>query len=226
MKDNGRNKDFGLSPNSSFLPLTRVNTNYLCLGTEDLACRMKSTMQCSSWWCLLGLSALLAGCGTVSEPATTAEQQAQTQQSCHPEPLRGVAALAGPFTDINPRQALQGSAQGARVCWGGGLRTLEAVSAERDCMVLLQAESKGGYLSWPREATFFKACGRGAYDRQLLQPFTLVWISGKVTGQAEFTGTPIPVIEIDALYRSSDCLEGDTAPQCVHSYLQPLRKPQ
>ena len=134
-------------------------------------------------------------------------------QSCHPEPLRGAAALAGPFTDINPRQALQGSAQGARVCWGGGLRTL-------------QAETKEGYLSWPREATFFKACGRGAYDRQLLQPFTLVWISGKVTGQAEFTGTPIPVIEIDALYRGSDCLEGDTAPQCVHSYLQPLRKPQ
>ena len=147
-------------------------------------------------------------------------------QSCHPEPLRGAAALAGPFTDINPRQALQSSAQGARVCWGGGLRTLQAVSADRDCMVLLQVETQEGYLSWPREATFFKACGRGAYDRQLLQPFTLVWISGKVTGQAELAGTPIPVIEIDALYRGSDCLEGDTAPQCVHSYLQPLRKPQ
>ena len=189
-------------------------------------------MQCSSWWCLLGLSALLAGCGTVPDPAfgpadaTTAVQQTPVQQSCHPEPLRGAAALAGPFTDINPPQALQGSALGARVCWGGGLRTLQAVSAERDCMVLLQAERKGGYLSWPREAAFFKACGRGTYDRQLLQPFTLVWISGKVMGQAEFAGTPIPVIEIDALYRSSDCLEGDTAPQCVHSYLQPLRKPQ
>ena len=81
-------------------------------------------------------------------------------------------------------------------------------------------------LGWPREPRFFKACGKGPYDRQLLQPFTLVWLSGKVTGQAEFAGTPIPVIEIDALYRGSDCLEGDTAPQCVHSYLQPLKKPQ
>ncbi|MDR0214473.1 MAG: hypothetical protein LBJ15_10775 [Comamonas sp.] len=94
-------------------------------------------------------------------------------------------------------------------------------------MILLHAEfTEQGFLSWPREESFFKACGAGPYDRQLLQPFILAWVSGKVTGQAEFAGTPIPVIEIDALYRGSDCLQGDTAPQCVHSYLQPLKKPQ
>lgn len=108
-----------------------------------------------------------------------------------------------------------------------GLRTIDSVSEQRDCMVVLYAEfSEQGFLSWPREASFFKACGAGTYDRQLLQPFTLVWVSAKVTGQAEFVGTQIPVIEIDALYRGSDCLQGDTAPQCVHSYLQPQKKPQ
>ena len=149
------------------------------------------------------------------------------QPSCHPEPLTGAAALAGPFTELSPRQALQAGALNARVCWAGGLRSIEAVGEQRDCMVLLHAEfSEQGFLSWPREASFFKACGAGPYDRQLLQPFTLVWVSAKVTGQAEFAGTPIPVIEIDALYRGSDCQQGDTAPQCVHSYLQPQKKPQ
>lgn len=128
---------------------------------------------------------------------------------------------------MNPRQALQAGALNARVCWAGGLRTIAAVGEQRDCMVLLLAGfSEQGFLSWPREASFFKACGAGPYDRQLLQPFTLVWVSAKVTGQAEFAGTQIPVIEIDALYRGSDCQQGDTAPQCVHSYLQPLKKPQ
>ena len=193
-------------------------------------------MQQGSWWGYgalpVVLSAALAACTSIpaglSSPATQPPVQA-VQQSCHPEPLTGAAALLGAFADITPTQALQAEAAGARVCWGGGLRTLQAVSEDRDCLVLLQAEfseQAGLGRPWPREPRFFNACGNGPYDRQLLQPFTLVWLSGKVTGQAEFAGTPIPVIEIDALYRGSDCLEGDTAPQCVHDYLQPLKKPQ
>ena len=135
--------------------------------------------------------------------------------------------MLGPFTDINPAQAMQAEALGARVCWGGGLRTLKAVSEDRDCMIFLQAtyNEKTG-ISWPSGTSFFKACGPGPYPRELLEQFTLAWVSGKVTGRAEFVGLPIPVIEIDALYRGSDCIEGDTAPQCVHSYLQPLKRPQ
>ena len=191
------------------------------------------------WWMGVGLSVLLSACSShpVKAPvsgrddvtsATSLKPLVQAvQPSCHPEPLTGAAALAGPFTSMTPAQALQAGALNARVCWAGGLRTIESVSEQRDCMVLLHAEfSEQGFLSWPREANFFKACGAGTYDRQLLQPFTLVWVSAKVTGQAEFVGTQIPVIEIDALYRGSDCLQGDTAPQCVHSYLQPQKKPQ
>ena len=191
------------------------------------------------WWANMAVSALvsaaLAACSShPADPAAAqpsqagvATVQAAVQSSCHPEPLTGAAAMLGPFSHINPKQAMTAQALNARVCWGGGLRTLKAISQERDCMVLLQFESseKAG-VSWPQENRFFKACGRGPYDRQLLGQFTLVWVSGKVTGQAEFAGTPIPVIEIDALYRGSDCLEGDTSPQCVHDYLQPLKKPQ
>lgn len=191
----------------------------------------------------LVMALALAGCGS-SSPVTAPENRvsagaqpvpsitsmpsaAAVQASCHPAPLTGAAALLGPFTVITPTRALKADALNARVCWGGGLRTLQAVSQERDCMLLLQFEnSEKTGVRWPQENHFFKACGRGPYDRQLLEQFTLVWVSGKVTGQAEFAGTPIPVIEIDALYRGSDCLEGDTSPQCVHDYLQPLKKPQ
>ena len=197
----------------------------------------------SRYFCGMGLLVVaLAGCSSLSpvtapeNPVSTGAQpvpsissmpSAAVQASCHPAPLTGAAALLGPLTDITPVQALKADALNARVCWGGGLRTLKAVSPERDCMVLLQFEnSEKTGVRWPQENRFFKACGRGPYDRQLLEQFTLVWVSGKVTGQAEFAGTPIPVIEIDALYRGSDCLEGDTSPQCVHDYLQPLKKPQ
>ncbi|QXZ11445.1 hypothetical protein KUF54_15100 [Comamonas sp. Y33R10-2] len=94
-------------------------------------------------------------------------------------------------------------------------------------MVMLYAELSPKIIwGWPREASFFMACGPGHYDRKLLQPFTLGLISGKVMGQAEFAGVPIPVIEIEAFYRASDCLQGDTSPQCVHGHIQPQKKLQ
>ncbi|MEG0937479.1 MAG: hypothetical protein RSE32_03785 [Comamonas sp.] len=136
-------------------------------------------------------------------------------------------AQAGPFSAIIPMQALAVSAKGQRVCWGGGLRTIEAVEGGRDCVVMLYAElSPKVFWGWPRDTSFFMACGPGHYDRKLLQPFTLGLIGGKVTGQAEFGGFPIPVIEIEAFYRASDCLQGDTSPQCVHGHIQPQKKPQ
>lgn len=204
-------------------------------------------MQQHLWWAsklwMTALAAALAGCA--SDPVTVQSvQPAKTTvaasssaprvmllpslvQSCPPGPLKTTADPRDPLVAIEPEDALRPEALNAHVCWGGGLHRIEAVREDRDCMTLLLAGvDKQGYLSWSRKNSFFKACGAGPYDRQLLQPFTLVWLSGKVTGRAEFAGTPIPVIEIETLYRGSDCLEGDDSPQCVHSYLQPLKKPR
>ena len=189
-------------------------------------------------WSLYGVLCLvLAGCGispvvsdqkndSVSQPLQGLSGTAE-QSSCHPDRLTDAEAQAGPFSAIIPTQALAASAKGQRVCWGGGLRTIEAVEGGRDCVVMLYAElSPKVFWGWPRDASFFKACGPGHYERALLQPFTLGLIGGKVTGQAEFGGSPIPVIEIEAFYRASDCLQGDTSPQCVHGHIQPQKKPQ
>ena len=189
-------------------------------------------------WSLYGVLCLvLAGCGVspvgsdqTSDPVSPPLQGlsgAAEQSSCHPDQLTDAEAQAGPFSILIPTQALAASAKGQRVCWGGGLRTIEAVEEGRDCVVMLYAElSPKVFWGWPRDASFFKACGPGHYERALLQPFTLGLIGGKVTGQAEFGGSPIPVIEIEAFYRASDCLQGDTSPQCVHGHIQPLKKPQ
>ena len=59
------------------------------------------------------------------------------QASCHPEPLRGAAAQAGPLVALTPQQAQADGALHARVCWGGGLRTLSTSATGRVCMVLL-----------------------------------------------------------------------------------------
>lgn len=189
-------------------------------------------------WSLYGVLCLvLAGCGmapVLSEQEMPIPSRSSSgpvgvieQTACHPEPLTGTAAQVGPFSVLTPAQSLSASAKGSRVCWGGGLRTIEVQQGERGCVVMLHANlsAETGW-SWPRESSFFMACGPGHYDRELLRPFTLGSVSGKVTGRAEFAGSPIPVIEIDAFYRASDCLEGATAPQCVHGYIQPQKKLQ
>ena len=200
-------------------------------------------MQRFSCWSNAGAVLLLAGCASVQRPmdpapvpdgthgaaasvasALPAPDQVQ-QASCHPDPLRGAAAQAGPLTTLTPLQAQADGAVDARVCWGGGLRTLSTPAAGRVCMVLLYAEAGPGHWRWPAAASFFQACTSAGYDPALLTPFTQMTVSGKVTGRAEFRGLAIPTIEIDALYRFSDCLQGETAPSCVHGYLPPLKKP-
>ena len=198
-------------------------------------------MQLSQWLPALGLCALVVGCGTAqvdgaagTDSTVRAAQTgggaliAPTQQSCHYQALPDGVGQNARFTDITPKQALAKDRSGARVCWGGGLREIaqQEDAQGRDCITWLYATvpEKGG-LTWPSDATFFMSCGPSGYDRQLLEPFVQATISGKVTGQTRFAGEAIPVIEIDAIYRHSDCLQGETSyPQCVHSYIQPQKK--
>ena len=193
-------------------------------------------------WGSLLVALLLAGCGTstvspvkppdaskvpgsAALPATG--NLAASQKSCHPDTLTGAAALLGPFKSLTPEQAIGPEAVGSRVCWGGGLNKITALESGRDCLTMLYGDpgAEQGWL-WPKQASYFIACGPGHYDRKLFEQFTMATVSGKVVGRAEFIGLTIPVIEIDAVYRLSDCLQGDTAPQCVHGYQQPQQRPQ
>ena len=202
----------------------------------------KHAKQYRHCWGLLLVALLLAGCGTstvspvkppdasktpgsAALPATG--NLAVSQKSCHPDALTGAAALLGPFKSLTPEQAIGPEAVGSRVCWGGGLNKITELESGRDCMTMLYGDpgAEQGWR-WPRQASYFMACGPGRYDRKLFEQFMMATVSGKVVGRAEFIGLTIPVIEIDAIYRLSDCLQGDTAPQCVHGYQQPQQRPQ
>jgi hypothetical protein len=129
-------------------------------------------------------------------------------------------------TTLSPAQALTPQAQGKRIHWSGGINTIEPQEGSRQCFTLLHATFDAqNVLQWPRDEQQFIACGAGDYDRDLVALYTLVSFDGRVVGQRMFLGKPVPVIEIEALYRHSDCVQGDEKiPACYSGLLQP-RKP-
>jgi hypothetical protein len=159
---------------------------------------------------MLCAAALATACGTPSDRA--ADRPAHSADT--------------PSVKLSPAQALTPRAQGTRVHWRGGVSAIEAQEGDRQCFTLLYATSdERGMLQWPRDEQQFIACGAGYYDRDLVAQFTLLTLDGRVTGQRMFLGKPVPVIEIDALYRHSDCLQGsEKSPECYSGLLQP-RKP-
>lgn len=150
---------------------------------------------------------LMAACTTpASPPASRAAHEAEA--------------------DLSPAQALTPQAQGVRVRWSGGINTVDADGAGRQCFTLLHATFDARQvLQWPRNAQRFVACGPAYADQNLVAPFTLVRIDGHVAGQAQLQGETVPRLEIDALYRYSDCLQGDeTLPECRSGFLAPLKR--
>lgn len=159
---------------------------------------------------MLCAAALASACGTPSDRA----------------PDQPVLSSAAPPTTLSPAQALTPQAQGQRIHWSGGINAIEAQEGARQCFTLLHATFDAqNVLQWPRDEQQFIACGAGDYDRDLVALYTLVSFDGRVAGQRMFLGKPVPVIEIEALYRHSDCVQGDEKiPACYSGLLQP-RKP-
>lgn len=161
-------------------------------------------------------TALLCAAVLVSACSTSSDRQAdQTVGTTKSQP-----------TNLSPAEALTPEAQGKRIHWRGGISAIETQDGDRQCFTLLYATSdERGMLQWPRDEQQFIACGAGYYDRDLVAQFTLLTLDGRVTGQRMFLGKPVPVIEIDALYRHSDCVQGsEKSPECYSGLLQP-RKP-
>ena len=166
-------------------------------------------------------AALLAGCATPDDrAAASAPQAAADARSDADRPAR---TPKRPAAELAPAQALTPQAQGMQVHWSGGINAIDAREGGRICFTLLHATFDArGVLQWPRDAQEFVACGPGDYDRDLVAPFTLVSFDGRVAGQALRLGRPVPLVEIDALYRHSDCVQGSEAsPECYTGYLRP-----
>ncbi len=161
-------------------------------------------------------TALLCAAALVSACSTPSDRQAdQTVGTTKPQ-----------ATPLSPTQALTPQAQGQRIHWSGGINAIEAQEGARQCFTLLHATFDAqNVLQWPRDEQQFIACGAGDYDRDLVALYTLVSFDGRVAGQRMILGKPVPVIEIEALYRHSDCVQGDEKiPACYSGLLQP-RKP-
>lgn len=166
-------------------------------------------------------AALLAACHTPASHEAPAAPRAAAETDRKPG---GPAAASRPqAVDLSPAQALSSQALGARVRWSGGINAIDAREGGRQCFTMLHATFDArGVLQWPRDAQQFVACGAGGYDRNLVAPYTLLSLEGRVTGQDVLLGKPVPVIEIETLYRHSDCVQGsEQSPECYSGYLQP-----
>ncbi|MES2530852.1 MAG: hypothetical protein V4636_07435 [Pseudomonadota bacterium] len=165
---------------------------------------------------ILCAAALLAACSSpVRIPGAASVAEAD----------RPARTPVQPVADLSPAQALTPQAQGLRVRWSGGINAIDAHDGGQQCFTLLHATFDARQaLQWPREPQNFVACGQGRYDQQLVTQFTLLTLDGRVTGQQLLLGRPVPVIEIDALYRHSDCVQGsEKSPECYSGFLQPKK---
>lgn len=158
---------------------------------------------------LLCAAALAGACSTPSD-----RRADQTAGAPHPQTI-----------SLSLAQALTPQAQGKRIHWSGGINAIEAQEGARQCFTLLHATFDArNVLQWPRDEQQFIACGAGDYDRDLVALYTLVSFDGRVAGQRMFLGKPVPVIEIEALYRHSDCVQGsEKSPECYSGLLQPQK---
>lgn len=128
---------------------------------------------------------------------------------------------------LNPDQASKEQHIGKRVRWAGGVRRIEE-SESGVCLTLLYmlSEDDGG-PRWTdgRTNQTFEACAAGSYDPELVHEYGYVTIIGTISGKAH-TGmggrrSNGPIVEIEKLYRWSDCLSGDTSPVCKTGFLDP-----
>ncbi|MGJ7543357.1 hypothetical protein [Variovorax sp. LT1R16] len=161
---------------------------------------------------------LLAACTTSADreaPSTVATAKREADRPAH--------TAKDQIVDISPAEALTPLTPGMRVRWSGGINAIDARDGGRQCFTLLHATFDAQrVLQWPRDAQEFVACGPGDYDRRLVAPFGLLSIDGRLVGSQRLRGKAVPVIEIDALYRHSDCVQGsEKSPECYAGYLQP-----
>lgn len=134
-------------------------------------------------------------------------------------------------SSLTPAQGVDDRNVGARIRWAGAVQSLNATN-EGGCLTMMYARSDNdGAPHWTNEPTYkmFLACAQGAYDPALVGEFTNLTIVGRISGKTSIGiggGTVTgPVVEIEKLFRWSDCPQGDQSPQCRYGFISPLAVP-
>jgi hypothetical protein len=103
-----------------------------------------------------------------------------------------------------------------------------AATDEGVCLTILYAQSgEDGFPLWTNRPTYqnFEACSASAYDPTLVREHTNVTIIGRTTGVTHIGsgggGRTGAVVQIERLFRWSDCLAGDPSPECKIGFLNP-----
>lgn len=124
---------------------------------------------------------------------------------------------------LTPDQGMRDGSNGKRVRWAGAVHHIDG-----KCLTIMYARSNDyGGPEWQPTPTYqtFVACGAGNYDPALIAPFANVTILGRITGKRSIGlgGGHImgPVLEIDRMFRWSDCLAGDQHPTCKTGFVTP-----
>lgn len=153
-------------------------------------------------------------------PAPAAPAQASSDPKRDRETLRTTSVAS-----LTPDQAIDERQVGKRIRWAGGVHHMTRTD-EGVCLTLAYVLSdEDGAPRWTANSTdqTFKACTTGVYDPELVQNFSNVTIIGRILGKADIGmggGSSVgPVVEIEKLYRWSDCLAGDTSPVCKSGFL-------
>ena len=173
----------------------------------------------------------LAGCVTSSVPpapsdvGTTVAKPMPARKEAGPAELEVLRTIQA--ARLSPDQAVDARNLGKRIRWAGAVHHLEATD-KGVCLTILYAVSgDAGEPRWTADATnqTFNACTAGAYDPELVHDLTNVTIVGRITGTTYIGmgggGSTGPVVEIEKLFRWSDCLAGDVSPVCTYGFLSP-----
>lgn len=178
--------------------------------------------------------ALLTGCadapsvisptlvGTASSPIESPGLPAGGAAATDLERLNALSV-----SSLSPEQAVEDQNFGARVRWAGAVQHLSATNGGVCLTVLYARSDEGGAPRWTNEGTrqSFLACAGGTYDPSLISEFTNVTVVGRISGRTSIGAgggsSSSPVIEIEQLFRWSDCLEGDASLECKYGFISP-----
>ncbi|MFN3877236.1 MAG: Slp family lipoprotein [Brevundimonas sp.] len=128
---------------------------------------------------------------------------------------------------LSPNQGVEERHRGERIRWAGAVERITTID-QGVCLTILYARSgENGEPLWTNTPTYqhFEACAAGPYDPRLVHELTNVTIIGRISGTTDIgsgggdrTG---PVVQIENLFRWSDCLSGDDSPECKYGFLDP-----
>ncbi|TFW14181.1 hypothetical protein EGY25_02945 [Brevundimonas intermedia] len=186
--------------------------------------------------------AVLSGCVTSPIPVasdgsrTVKPLLASSEPYASPSPSPSEAGVASDDFEVlrtvsvaalSPNQGIEQRHRGKRIRWAGAVERITATD-QGVCLTILYARSgEDGEPRWTNTPTYqhFEACAASAYDPRLVHELTNVTIIGRISGTTYIGsgggGRTGPVVQIENLFRWSDCLSGDDSPECKYGFLDP-----